>query len=456
MNTCLLNIPYHTRIIRRYSCTYYAPNFLFPPLELMYLGSIIKEWKKGDAVLIDAIAERINLNNIIKRIKEYQPNLLVFMAGLESFYEDIRIITTIKSYFASLKTACIGYLPSIFPRETLENNPAIDYVIMNEPEISFSEIYDEIKNGNLSEAPIKGVAKRYNGKIILGEERPRIKDLDILPFPDRSLIRQRLYNEFLLKKPFTVIQASRGCPFECTYCIRTYGREVAFRSVSNILSEIEEAILKYKIEVIRFTDDTFTLDRARVVELCDSILKRGFKFQWSALSRIDKIDRETLSLMKKAGCKRLYLGIESGSQRILDFYKKGYKADVTRDKLKMIKENNIEAVGFFMVGGIQTEAEFRQDISLAKKLRLDYVIVEKVTPYPGTPLFSYTKDTGLQERTSKWEKVFYREFYLRPKYLLNKYKDFIFNINGVLLAMSRLLGYLLFRQASDLSRREMI
>jgi hypothetical protein len=127
----------------------------------MYLGSVIKEWKKDNCILIDAIAQHLNLNNIIKMLKVYQPGLLVFMAGIESFFEGIHTIEKIKLTFSSIKIVYIKYLPSISPKETLEDNPAIDYVIMNESELSFSEIYDEIKKGCPANVSTKGVAKRY-------------------------------------------------------------------------------------------------------------------------------------------------------------------------------------------------------------------------------------------------------------------------------------------------------
>ena len=308
MKSALLNLPYPERIIRRYTCTYHAPNFLFPPLELMYLGGIIKEWKKDDRILVDAIAEGLNLDKVVNRLKDYQPEFLVFMTGIETFNSDMQMIANIKSNLPALKIASVGYLPSIFPKEILENNPAIDYIIMDEPEISFSELYDYLKDRRgLND--LSGIAYRDDGKISIGRKRERIKDLDGLPFPDRSLIRQELYNEFLLKRPFTTIQTSRGCPFECTFCIRTYGREIVHRSVENILREIEEVILKYKIKTIRFMDDIFCLNKEKVTRLCESILEKGFKFQWTALSRIGTLDNEVLSLMKRAGLKRLYLCI---------------------------------------------------------------------------------------------------------------------------------------------------
>lgn len=436
MKTCLLNLPYPDRIMRRYPCIYCSSNYLLPPLELMYLGAIIKGRKNDGCILIDAIAERLNLNKVIKRLQIYQPDLLVFMAGIESFTKDIQTAIDIKSNFPTLKIACIGYLPTIFPKETLKCNSAVDYIIMNEPELSFSEIYDAFKERK-SFRDLRGVAFRENGNIIVNEHRERIKDLDKIPFPDRELVNMNLYNEFLLKRPFTAILTSRGCPFKCTYCIPTYGGEIIFRSIENILDEIEEVIFKYKVKAIRFLDDTFTIDKDRVRGLCKLILKRSLKFQWSAMTRVGVLDKETLDLMKSAGLRRIYLGIETSSQRLLDYYQKGYNKNLIKEQVKMIKNNNIEAVGFFIVGLMQTEEDLRKDISLAKRLDLDYIVASYITPYPGTKLFeemrddiifnlfpymNIFKDKQLQKKGMSFAKSFYYSFYLNPHYVIKMLK----------------------------------
>ncbi len=456
--------------MRRYTCTYYAPNFLYPPIELMYLKAIIREWKKDGCILIDAIAEGLNLNKVISRLKEYQPDLLVFMAGIESFTEDMQTIMAIKSYFPSLKIACIGYLPSVFPKETLQNNPAIDYIIMGEPELTFSEIYDVIKERKYGQN-IAGIAQRVDGNIIVAGCRQRIRDLDRIPFPDRSLINIGLYNEFLLKKPFTTILTTRGCPFECTFCIRTYGREVIHRSVESVSAEIEEAIFKYQVKTIHFLDDTFTLKKDKILELCNHILKKNLKLQWTALSRIGMLHKDILSLMKKSGLRRIYLGIETGSQGLLDYYKKGYKADLIKEQVKIIKENDIEVGGSFMVGGLQTEKEFNDDIALVKQIDLDYIIVEKLTPYPGTKLFEdlkdniifslfpYSnrfKDNRLEEKAIRLEKSFYHKFYFSYRRVIKMFKYLFLNPRDTINGIRRLVQYLFFYKDDKKTRSELI
>lgn len=438
---CFVNLPYGVRIMRRYGCTYYAPNFLFPPLELMSLAAIVKEWKKGDCVIIDAIAEGLDIAQVIERLKSGQPDLLVFMAGIESFGEDMKAVNSIKSEFNSLRICCIGHLPSVSPKDTLEQNPAIDFVIMGEPEVSFSQLYDCLQAASLS-GELQGVAYRGDrGQIVIGSSRSRIKDLDALPHPARQLIRKTLYNEFLFKKPFTVIQASRGCPFECSFCVNTYGKDMAYRSKENILSEMD-TLRAEGIRAIRFMDDTFTLNKVRCVELCEGMIKRDFRFDWSCLSRVDTLDGEMLAIMKKAGCRRIYLGIETFSQRLLDYYRKGYDAALIRPQVRMIKENKIEVAGFFMVGGIQTEGEFNNDVSQAKQAGLNYVVVEKFTLYPGTPIFANMKNICNEEEAVRREKEFYRAFYLRPGYVFSRIKGLVSNFKDTASGWKSLRGYL--------------
>jgi len=441
MRTCFLNLPYAKRIIRRYNCTYHAPNFLFPPLELLQLASIVKSWKKTECLFIDAVAENLSPDKVIERLKDYQPRLLVFMSGIEIFSEDLRVINTIKANLAELKIAAIGYLPSISPKKTLEENHALDYIIKDEPELSFSELYDCLDNNSFPE-DLPGVSYRDKGNIHIGKKRERIKDLDALPFPDRELLQPELYNEFLLSRPFTTIQTSRGCPYECAFCVPAYGREIVYRSVDNVYREIEEVVLKYKIKTIRFMDDTFTLNKRRLLELCGLILKRNLKFQWSCLSRVDTLDEEMLAIMKKAGCRRIYLGIETFSQRLLDYYQKGYDAALIKPRVKMIKKNKIEVVGFFMVGAIQTEDEFKNDVCLARQAGLDYIVAEKLTPYPGTAVFSSMKFICDETEAIRREKEFYRAFYLRPGYVFSKIWKLFFNLKDASLGRISLRDYL--------------
>ncbi len=436
----------------------------------MYLGSIIKKWKKDDCILIDAVAERSSVKRVIKRLKEYKPDILIFMAGIDSFGDDMQVITTIKEGLPSLKIASIGYIPTVFPKETLERIPAIDYIIMNEPELSFSEFYDCLKEKKCPKG-IRGIAHEEDGAIIVEKERNRIKDLDAIPFPDRSLINMNFYSEFMLKKPFATMTTSRGCPYSCTFCIPTYGRETVYRSVENVAAEIEEAIHKYKVRTIRFMDDTFILNRERVAKLCDIILKRDFKFHWIALTRVGTLDEEIVRLMKRSGLKRIYLGIETRSQRLLDYYQKRYDANLIEGQVGLVKTNGIEVVGLFMVGGPQTEEELKEDIAMTRHSKLDYIAAATLTVYPGTKLYEEMKEdvkftlipyintfknNQLQEKTLKMAKVFYHDFYFNLGYLIKMFKFLFSDPKGLVIGAKRVAQFVFFYRGSQNRRRDFI
>jgi radical SAM superfamily enzyme YgiQ (UPF0313 family) len=170
------------------------------------------------------------------------------------------------------------------------------------------------------------------------------------------------------------------------------------------------------------------------------MMDEGLNIEWTSLSRADTLDAEALNAMKRAGCKRIYVGIESGSQKVLDYYKKGYRAEKIKERVDLIKKAGIEAVGFFIVGSeVEGPRELNESIDLAKRTDFDYIIVTKLTPYPGTPLFETVRDkmdftlfpyknefrdAGWEEEMIKREKKFYRTFYFRFKYAVSKLSEF--------------------------------
>ena len=431
MRTVLINLPSPKRLIRRFTCSYHASNFLFPPLELLSLAAIIKEWKRAPVRVIDAVAERCSLEAVIHRLRDFTPEIIVFMTGIESFASDLRQIETLHQAFPEAKIVLTGYLPTQFPAEVLRRLDYADHILLNEPELSFSELYDCLGERR-SACRVAGTASREAGEIFVNPRRPRIRDLDRLPPPARELVDADKYHELLSPRPFTTVESSRGCPAGCTYCIRTFGLKVGFRSAGNLIEEIRRLVRDQGVRSVRFTDDNFCLDRRRVKEFCRLLDKENLSLQWSCLSRVDTVDEELLRHMKKAGCFRIYLGIETFSQRLLDSYEKNCDVNDVFRAVGEIQKAGIETVGFFMVGGLQTREELERDIRTAKKTGLDYVVVEKLTPYPGTPLFermrgqidfqlfpylNRLKDPAEEERVYRWEKEFYRRFYLSPGFI---------------------------------------
>jgi anaerobic magnesium-protoporphyrin IX monomethyl ester cyclase len=463
MKTLLLNLPHPRRVMRRWVASYYAPNFLIPPLELMGLGAIVREWKKDSVRLIDAIAEGWDIERVIAETRAEGPDLIVSLAGFNTFPSDMAALDQIATSVPEAKIVCIGYLPGLFPRQVLERT-RVDVVVRGEPEQTFSELYDALRpGGDLRQ--VAGIAYRENGSLRINPERGRIENLDSLPFPDHSLLRLDRYNESYLGRPIGVIMSERGCPFGCTYCVRTFGRRLVSRSAESILSEIEQLGRALRIRNIRFMDDTFTVNRTRLVRICEGLIERQLGIAWTCLTRVDVLDTELLALMKRSGCRRLYVGIESGSQRVLDFYHKGLTVAGIREKMAVIKESGIEASAFFIVGApIETDADVDASIRLAIDLDLDYVIVTKTQFWPGTDLFeTHGQDVGFDlfsgeellyapagyEKAREWQRRFYRRFYLRWRYIMKRLRTLATSPADVVVGFLKLCRYLLQRRGWD-------
>jgi anaerobic magnesium-protoporphyrin IX monomethyl ester cyclase len=432
LRTLLLNLPYPTRIIRRYMCSYNAPNFLFPPLELISLGAILKEWEKDEVELYDAIAKGADLDETNKYIAQYQPDIIIAITGFEIFDHDMDMVRGIKEHNPNSKIVLFGHYATQFTQEVMERVP-VDIIIQGEPDLIFAEAYKKIKAGE-SLKDVKGIAYRTkDGEIVLQQGNLRLPDPSVLPMPAYDMLEQGAYFEPFLPKPFGMIQSARGCPYQCNYCVKSFGTKLTTRTPEQIVDEIKELKRLFGIKSLRFIDDTFTVIPSRVIAICKLMIEEKVDVQWSCLSRADTLNEEMLIWMKKAGCKRVYIGVESGSQRILDFYKKKVNVEEALANIKLCKKIGVETMGFFIVGmPEETREDFDLTLKFAKKSDLTFAIVFELVPYPGTPLFPLMKDKinfslmpykneykdpELRERFHKWEKEFYFKFYFRPKYI---------------------------------------
>lgn len=431
--TLLLNLPYKVRLVRRYMCSYQSPNILFPPVELLALGGIVRDWKHGAVDLLDAIAESCDLDGVSRRIHEFRPDIVVTFTGFACLDDDAAAIREIKRRHPHVTLVVFGYYPTLFPREFLDQLP-IDFVILGEPDLPFSALYDCLA-GDRDVATVSGIAHRgADARPIVQGEAQRVRDLDSLPRPAYELLRIDGYAEPFFPRPYAAIQSARGCPFGCTFCVKSYGRQLALRSPEAIVEEIRFLKERFHIRAFRFVDDTFTAVEDRVVKLCRLMIEADLDVQWSCLSRADTLNEEMLGWMSKAGCRRLYVGIESGSQRILDRYNKGTNAADMLRNLLACKKHGMETMGFFTVGMPgETREDFEQTIELAVRAKLDYYGGTELIAYPGTEfyaqlkdqvefrLFPYTnrfKDREFEARQRRWKKEFYRRFYFRPSVVL--------------------------------------
>lgn len=311
---------------------------------------------------------------------------------------------------------CIGGPhPTIFPEEVV-SDPDIDFVVLGEGELSFLELVKSLMtHEDFENVPGIGFSKR--GSVVINPPRLPIENLDLLPFPARHLLPMDVhigFNFLYYGKPATTMIASRGCPFNCSFCQPTlrkiFGRKSRRRSPENVVDEIEYLIKKYDIKLIIFHDDTFTLNRKWVMDVCDEIIKRNLKIKWICNSRADTLDERLLKKLKEAGCVELRIGVESGNQWILDnILKKGITINQVRDTFKLIRKCGFKrAWAFFMVGSPGETRDMIQDsIRLAREIKPTHVNISITLPLPGTELWNIAGKYGSFDKD--WSKYDYAE-----------------------------------------------
>lgn len=428
MRILLVNPPYRTRIVRRYVCSYNAPNFLFPPLELMYLSAQAKA-AGAEVMLLDAIAEGLTESAALARAREFRPDITVAIMAIEYFGNDTGFLGALKRQSDGALVGSFGYLPSHFTNETFSASGS-DFVLAGEPDLAFRGLIEAITVGR-EQPDVPGVAWRAdNGDRVV--EYQRLESLDELPFADQAAIDHSRYGEPFFGRPYTTFQSARGCPFSCVYCVRTYGRKLALASAGHVVAEVADAVERFGIRYFRFMDDTFTVSRRRVFEICEGIEGLGRDLNWSCLTRPNTIDGEVASALRAAGCKRVYVGIESGSQKVIDYLKRGYRLDDIAGNLEQVRRSGLEMVGWFIVGSpVECRDDFEASLALARRLKLEFIAVSTLVPYPGTELFELERDnidfnlipyncSFTRAVDGDRESEFYRRYYLRPGYIISR------------------------------------
>ena len=464
MRVLLINPPYRSQIIRRYVCSYNAPNFLFPPLELMYLSAQAKLVDGAEVKLIDSIAEKLSPEAAIARARDFRPDVVLAIMAIEFFDNDVEFLGALRQALPKeTLVGCFGHLPSNYGEETMKATSA-DFVLVGEPDLAFGELLRRKASGG--ELVGEGVAVLDENGFTPAEYQ-RNPSLDELPYADQSAIDHSRYGEPFFGHPYTTFLSSRGCPFPCAYCVRTYGRKFVMASAEHVVGEVKAAVEQHGIKYFRFMDDTFTASRRRVFEICDGLKGIGAPIQWSCLVRPNTIDGEVAAALRSAGCRRVYVGIESGSQKVVDYLKRGYKLEQVMDNLREVRASGLEMVGWFIVGSpVETREDFEMSIKLARELKLEFIAVSTLVPYPNTELYEQEeqnidfsllpyvcqfKDQSGTER----EAEFYRRYYLRPGYVVRKFNSLARHPGETLKASRDFLRYAVASRR-DPNRKDML
>lgn len=453
MRVLLINPPYTTEDRYGKDLGRFGP--LNEPLGLAYLAANLERGGHEVAIL-DAPALNLTSTDICKYMEE-RPYDLVGVTMLTPMYNrSVEVVKALRQAFPEITIVVGGPHPTILPRETLLENEEIDFVVIGEGEIVFFNLVDGLEmSGSADE--IAGIGYRKDGAVIINQPQEMIRNLDDLPIPARHLLPMHAYHmtksRTKSEHAFTV-SVARGCPFNCAFCCRIFGRKVRHHSVKRIVQEICILVDEYGAREINLEADTLTLNRHFINFLCDELIRSGLsrKITWTCESRIDTVTQEVLKKMKEAGCWQISYGVETGSQRLLDLIHKDITLEQIEKTFEITKRAGISIRAFFMLGiPTETRQESLKTISFAKKLDARWSQFTVCTPFPGTELYDLTIGEGdLKSRSwadykthggwtdgslayvpkgrsveemKRLQKQAYRAVYLRPRVFMRFLRD---------------------------------
>jgi anaerobic magnesium-protoporphyrin IX monomethyl ester cyclase len=413
---------------------------LLIPLSLAYLAAVLK--KEGHEVkVIDCPACNLDHEKLKGELSAFDPGLVGITSTTPNIVSALKSATAAKEACPNSKVIMGGPHVTFRDKETLAENPGVDLVVRGEGELTMLELAEKAPySDNLTE--INGMTVRHNGEIVRTAERAFIENLDELPRPAYEFFNLEKYK--LYGKRFMPILTSRGCPFQCSFCVTTqlFGPKFRARSAKNVVDELEWLKNEHGADGISFYDDTLTLDKKRLFDICDGMAERKLDLPWGCQTRVDIVNTEVLSQMKKACCNEVSFGVESGCQKTLDKVKKKTSVEQNIKAVKLAKDAGLfVAVSALVAYPGETIEDVKQTVDLLRLMKPDDAYICIATPYPGTELRTLVENLGWKisdnwslydtmnpvidnplvpaEEIAKLRTKFYNELY-SPRYIIRQ------------------------------------
>jgi anaerobic magnesium-protoporphyrin IX monomethyl ester cyclase len=370
----------------------YANWYKQPALGVAYISACL-ESKGFDCRILDAYFHSWSQAELLRQVKDYNPDVVGLTAMTHEINQAANISSQIKAQM-NIPTIIGGCHITALPERTLAEFPTFDYGVFGEGEQTTLDLLECLRQKNLSEKlnSIKGLAFRANGRIIVNEARPFMTsaELDDLPYPAFNHYYTNNSQALVDKHSYYIMFTSRGCPYNCAFCMQVLGRKVRRRSIRSILQEIDHAIENYGAHTINFADEIFLFDNQQTRELLELFIERCLpqRIKWSALTRANFVTPQLIDLAEKAGCFRLEMGVESGDDKILKEIGKAITTEQVKQAVKIIKEAGISLGTYYILGHPHETIEtLKKTVDLAVELNTDTIAVGLMVPYPGTKIF---------------------------------------------------------------------
>lgn len=408
----------HRHLLRDWSGSFIPGYVPFPPIDLLYVASYLQ--KHGyDVQILEGSVKHWPNEKIVELVKKNKADYVFLPSTYFSLEDDKYLARLIRNCgLPNMKIVFAGPLLTYNPSLVLSDGTA-DFVVLGE----YESLLNVIK-GDYTE----NIAYVSQDKVICGKRT--LIDLHGLPMPNRDLINNNSYRYAIFNKrnPVTTMSISRGCPHsKCKFChspLYTLG-QIRYRDMDSIKEEINEIVYKYKIGEIFFRDQAFTANRELVFNICEFLISHNIDILWRVTTRVDLVDKQLLTLMKRAGCYQISFGFESCSQKALDTNNKGIKLEQSRMAAKWTKEAGIEILGLFMLGMTGgDDKKAKELLNFVIELNVDYLSLTEYFIFPGAPFYDEyikNKNTPYPIKYAKTSPMLlYLNFYLRPRYIFKQ------------------------------------
>ena len=457
MRVLLLNPPYKTELCK-FSRASRSPAItksgtIYNPIWLAYACAYLEKYNQ-ETMLIDSCADGLNLDATITKIKQFNPQLVILDTSTPSIQEDVKCAERIKESLPKVHICLVGTHPSVLTDEVLDMSDSIDSIARHEYDATVVDLAEALEEDR-DLSTVDGISYKKDNKHIHNKDRAYIENLDDIPFVSKIYKKYLNINNYFFSAatlPMVMIMTGRGCPSRCFFCVYPqtfHGHKYRLRSADNVVEEFEWIVNNLpEVKSIGIEDDTFTANPDRAKEICKKLIEKGInkKVKWWANTRVHT-DFELMRLMKKAGCRLIIPGFESGSQAILKNIHKGTTIEQAVQYMRNARKAGLLVHGCFMVGNKgETKETMQQTLDFAMKLNPDSAQFFPLIPYPGTEAFCWAKENGYIRTFdySKWLKedgnhecilnlpnltseelvefcdYARKKFYLRPRYLIYK------------------------------------
>ena len=379
-----------------------------PPLGMLYIATYLRE-NGVDVSIIDEAAQGYSLKGTVDWVKQENPDILGFSTCSSSGRKAALIAEKVKQENPNIVTVFGNFFATFNAERILKKYPFVDIIIRGEGEQTSLELAKCLeKNGDLKK--VLGINFRNNGQIISTPDRPLIKDIDSLPFPDREMLDVEYHNTtaglVVAPKKFSSFVTSRGCVFRCRFCgCRRLARNLwRSRSVDNIMEELH-LLSSQGYKQFLFVDDNFTLNPKRVIQLCQRLKKEKVDIEFFAEGRVDNCPQDMLQEMVRANCRMIYFGIENATQKVLDYYDKRTTPQQAEDASRKARKAGIDVIvaSFILGAPNETRKEIQHTLNFAQKIRVDIPQFNILATFPGTDIWEELKIQGLVDEEKHWE-----------------------------------------------------